>query len=1448
MSDRPTTSPEDAPEGNGGWRLPSKPSLWREIARPSAPEAEWRVVTALPEDVPPEPEQPGTWHLPRPEDTSFQSGQTIQIKPVEAPSVRPEDIIAEIAGQRSASVAEAPVAPEDMDFTPEEPEPEPVRPEEMLSWPELMALRSMEGGAQIGETTEAEEVSADEELSAAEKLVMTQTLGAVSPTTEAPADENARYMAEQLERLRGEQATAEEAEEGEEERAEGEPEIGEQTAANMDFYQQQIAKLQQQEGAAEPAAEPAAEYTPVPESTQPINPADLELARRFRETRQAANNLYREYENGVISYEQYMQRISTYAILDNDQVWWQYGPDTRQWLRYDSRMQQWVPDTPPVPLTLGAAPTETGMLDAADVLAGSLPYLPGDVPGGEVSTGAVDTYGTTGTPVPRPGQPIRDPDHTMVGASWDRDQLTTAAPTLQNMNAIDATMPSPSQEAIGADRPIGSFIERPLGTAGAEYAPGFDVGAPEAESDAYQRERERQQTSLFTVAASIIGIVFACGLISLVVGGIGIVLWYNNSVSPYTNAIDALVNYEPDFRTARIMDANGDLIAELNSREGGARDEVPLDQISPFLIHAVISTENQSFYDDPGFDLGRVVSAFFENLSANEVVQGASTITQQIARNLVLQETEVTADRKIREILVAMEISRRYDKNFILELYLNEVFLGNQSYGVEAASQFYFDKPAAEVNMAEAALLAGLINAPNANDPVINLEQAKRATRESIRRMLDTGCLQFQHGEWATSDEPFCIIANQTTVIQDDEPQILVRVNPNGTYGGVLAVQLARMEARSYRPREAQLQYPHFVNYVLAQIEADYGSTDVMFQRGFTIFTTLNPRMQQVAEDTLRRRVEQLVNNGVETGAVMVTDPQTGAIRAMVGSPDFNDESINGQFDNTRSWQQPGSALKPFLYAAALEGGPNGYYTPATILWDVYSEFPVDGQQPYVPRNFDGVYRGPIPVRSALQNSINMAAVKTLEWLGLQRFEETLNNVGIRFFPDNPIQSVAAAVGANEVRLIDMMKGYGTLANNGVLVPLYTIERITEEGGLTVTLPDRPEPQQVMSPQVAYIVQNILSDDASRAAQFGTNSPLTLVNAGIPASGFVAAKTGTSNQGRDLWTMGFTHNSVVGVWLGTVQDNSITTGVTGFTAASPLWNTVMRAAIDGRAPRAFQNPGGVVQVTVCRETGALADPNVACPTRVTDIAIQGQLPPSPDAGPVQTLPVDSWTGNLANQWCPENVVERTFAAIDDQWAVRWINNESAGQDYARELGLPLPLETPPNVACQQGEQLPTVLINNPQPNNVVENRLVVTGVVSAPNFDYYELRYAPADEVDDAADEGDDATAFRNITDQIRQEFTIAGSELGTWDTRTVSNGNYILRLAVFSTQGGFIYRDVPVQVQNTTPTPTPTRTPSPATDPTAPVPPTQNFPTLPPGNFTPIPFDDLSPTPTLDL
>jgi membrane peptidoglycan carboxypeptidase len=1424
------------------------------------------TVTALPANLSNTPTTSGGWHLPS--KTPYTTNSTVDMKvkaTTSEPVIRPEDLIADILGQgkrplasvAQASTGSAVIRPEDMldsvktTSTPSASE---------ISRPEDFALPKT---GPLSDPLPLDELSSGglEALGALDDEVATPAATEVLPAIDD--DDEAFSVSEYLALAHLEQESAKSTDTDTVPLTAGDLSPAAQQAALLSGIQQAselLPKDNAQESAADYAkrmaqqmssgdaptldmpasdggAESAADYAkrmaqqygsdpssvsqPVMPAQPALSPAQEALAEKFRQTAKGVADLRQSYQSGLISQADVQARQRDYQIYDdNTGDWWMMGIESGVWYRYDRGVSDWVESQPPVPLNRPSVPTATGIYNPDEVLSGSLPYFPDNNNPQEFSGQPTVVYGdisSGNTPIPNPNQPQFDPNLTMVGDVANMNTLPSSADTLQGIRMVDSQQTMPMQT-------VGDMMNQPISSPmQMESAPDYNqsVGVPTFDNLQNQRQNE-------LLRYAIVGglVLFGIAVVAIIaVLGFAYV-WYNNTVEPYREQIAGLANYRPSFQTARIMDAQGNLIVELNSQAGGARTQIPLEEMSPYVLHAVISTENQTFYDDSGFDIFRIVGAFFENLSAGEITSGASTITQQIARNLILGDSSVTAERKLTEIAVAMAIADAYGKNEILELYMNENFFGNQSYGVEAASEFYFNHPASDLNMAESAMLVGIISSPALYDPVVNRESAFSQARVVIRRMLEMNCVQFQHGEWAETNQPFCINETTRVNIGDSQGAQLVRINNNGTYGGVLSVQLAQMEINEYLPRSVRFQYPHFVNYVQAQVEAIYGS-NAMFQRGFTIYTTLNPRIQDDAEAALQAQVAALVNNGVNTGAVMVTDPTTGAILAMVGSPDFSDERIDGQVDNTRTWQQPGSAIKPVIYTSAIEGVNAGnYLTPASILWDVPSSYPIAGAQPYQPVNFDGTFNGPVPVRYALQNSLNVATIKAYEFIGQDRFINTANRMGIQFLPE-AVFGLPSALGANEVRLIDMMKMYGTIANNGQFIPLYSIQRITEDAGgveIDVALPERSAPTTAITPQVAYVMQNILSDDATRAPEFGANGPLTLVNLGIPTLNNVGAKTGTTNDGRDLWAMGFTSNTVVGVWLGT-YDNSPTVGVTGSNAPALVWNRVMSTALAGRTPRSFVNPGGVLQDTVCRDTGTLASPE--CPNRVTEIYIQNQPPPPATSGFVQTLNVDSWSGYLANEWCQENVVQRTVANIPDAFAVNWIVNTPAGRNWAQRVGLPSNLETAPAQSCAQGQILPTVIMNNPTNGQNVTTTLTITGQISASDLQRYDLEYANAA----------NPTTFTRISTNT-QQFPTGGSTLGTWDTTTVPNGTYTLRLAAYSSTGGFIYRTAQVNIQNILPTATPPPLPT-------------NTPNLPtPINIgsTAIPFDSLNPTPTATL
>lgn len=1449
MSDRPTQAHPDNPDdrnGESGWHAPEQPGTWRvpESAQRSGDETGGWRTPALPTNLDIVPDDRGAWHLPRPEDTVFEPDDEIEVSGTpratgELPVVDDETVAQAQAGNTETIVAlpfdnvvtvaaqpvEAPGA--DADGLPFEPAVEAAPAEDTL--PPDEELAALPFGPDSGPAATIDELVtpglayADEdddtfsmsELIALASLVEDEDAAPsiLKPDEPVAPTDPGEYARLQLEKLNATETTDDAAEASTDEPA---PEGAAAEADDpADYARRQLERLNQQDA---PAAAEAPQAAPTAEPTD-----SSALAAKFRQTEERVHALRSQYRAGQMSREQLQTELRGLMVLDEQNVWWMLGVETDTWYKFDNG--KWVASRPEA---LGKPQPRPGDRDARE-----LPNLPpvgpqDTMPSGRaeltsdhtVPTGQVqldDEY----MPLPR-AVPIRDPDFTLPGnaglyippvpGDLDVTQPTgVQQPTIPTSPASFDSGATVSTKAVTQERPAFVGVPRPdtgaipAVTTGSEDAPpDYDLRKPAAIYEQALKAKRRSTTRTLAIIGVIgLALLFllgACG----VVGGI---IYYSSLAAPYQDAIAGLVNYQPEFQTARILDAEGNLIVELTSREGGARENISLRDVSPFLIHAVISTENERFYDDAGWDPIAIARALYQNTIAGGIESGASTITQQIARSLILQDATVSNERKLQEVVVAAEIAQRYDKNFILELYLNEFFFGNRSYGVEAASQFYFNKSAADLNMAESALIAGLLQAPAAYDPVVNSEAAFGRMDQVLQLMRRQGCLQFQHEPYL--GEPFCITDDQ------------IRLDANGNItGGEVLIERALVETRSYRPREYTIRYPHFVNFVQAQVEQAFGTTE-MYRRGFTVRTTLLPRIQDTAQQSLARHVQAASSTGINTGAVLVAEPATGAIRAMVGSPDFNNAEIDGQVNNILTWQQPGSAIKPIVYAAALEGVDRGagieYLTPASIIWDVPTTYPTN--PPYAPPNYDGRFHGPQAVRYALQNSYNVPAVKVFDFIGPEKFVDIAARMGL-MFQDSTQFGLPSALGANEVRLYDLVEAYGVLATGGRRVQPFAITSITDAAGNQVEIPPHPEGEQVISPQVAFLLQNILSDNQARSSAFGLNSGLT-----IPEyDGMVAAKTGTTNDSRDLWTMGFTNNMIVGVWTGTV-DNGPTRATTG-TAAIPIWNEVMRTALQGNPPAPFPDPGGLVAMQICADTGTAYDNTQQCGNVRSELFIQNQPPPPASQAFLQTAAIDTWTGQRANQYCSENVEMRTVINISDPTAVQWLTSAD-GQAVAQAMGIPAEAQSLPGGECSPNTQLPNIRITSPAEGQQVQGQVDIVGATIAPNFNRYQLEVASLNSPDNYV------IVAGPFTDQ-RQP----GTSLGTWDTTSVPNGLYRLRLSAFANDGGYVYKTIQLGVNNVAPTAMPTSIP---------------VATLAPGESplpfeTPLPFDSqaiLPPTQT---
>ncbi|MGI6367489.1 MAG: penicillin-binding protein 1C [Anaerolineae bacterium] len=687
--------------------------------------------------------------------------------------------------------------------------------------------------------------------------------------------------------------------------------------------------------------------------------------------------------------------------------------------------------------------------------------------------------------------------------------------------------------------------------------------------------------------------------------------------------------------TSRIVDRHGVLLYEIVDPQGGLYHHIQLNDVPLALRQAVIATEDAAFYSNPGFSPRGLVRAWLQNMRAGRIVSGASTITQQVARQTLLGEGrhERSLVRKLHEIWLAVRLTATLSKDDILTLYLNETYFGNLAYGVEAASQSYFGKPARELSLAECALLAGLPQAPAAYNPVTHPDRARERQRTVLRLMQEQGYIDAATAERAAH-----------------EPLYL-----GGTPYSIRA--------------------PHASVMVRDELAALVGE-DAVVRGGLLVETTMDWGLQERVEAIVSAHLAQLQiptesapPRRVENAAVVALDHQ-GAVRALVGSPDYWDASRSGAVNGATALRQPGSALKPFTYAAAFERG----LAPASPVGDVPSSFRTAEGESYRPVNYDGRYHGLVSMRDALAGSYNVAAVQVLNALGVQALPEMAQRLGIDTLGDPARHGLALTLGGAEVRLYDLTAAYAGLAAGGQRIVPHLIERVTTSQGEVLYQHPAAIPQQVLDPRVAALVTDVLADDEARASAFGRTGALNLP---WPA----AVKTGTTNMWRDNWTIGYTESWTVGVWVGNA-DGSPMEGATGVTGAAPIWNAVMRAAHQSR-PAPFAMPPGMSAVQVCALSGEL--PTEACTHRRVDWFLDEHLPTA-TCGLHRLVTLDAATGEPATErtpldrrvvrphvvW-PANVLQW---AIDSGLASAEAAQPEAGGSLSQTASSPLRLATP----------------------------------------------------------------------------------------------------------------------------------------------------------------------------
>ncbi len=605
----------------------------------------------------------------------------------------------------------------------------------------------------------------------------------------------------------------------------------------------------------------------------------------------------------------------------------------------------------------------------------------------------------------------------------------------------------------------------------------------------------------------------------------------------------------------KIVDRNGQLLYEIIDPRSGVRTRLSLVEIPPSCQQATIATEDANFYTNSGIDLHAILRALFQNAQSGEIVSGGSTITQQLARRLLLssdERSQRTVIRKLRESILAVRITDRFGKDDILTLYFNEVYYGNMAYGLEAAAQSYFGTSAHNLDLAQCSLLAGLPQMPAQYNPLIDPEAARARQGVVLGLMVEQGYLDRSEADRAAA-----------------EP----------------------LKFRSSGPLIA----PHFVVYVRNQLEAAVGA-DALSSGEWIITTTLDLDLQRAAEVAVTRHLADLRDHEVSSAAVVVIDPRTGEILAMVGSADYNDTTIDGAVNAAIALRQPGSAMKPILYALAFERG----WSPGDVVYDVPTSFVDESGETYVPANYDNLFHGPVSLRQALANSYNLPAVILQKRIGTDDFLEEARRFGLNTLADAKRYGLTLTLGGGEVRLLDLTAAYGVYANEGHQVSPCSIKNISSPKLYSSLIVgyfcpesdiENQSSELLIDPRAAYLLTDVLSDNEARADQFGLFSPLHLP---FPA----AAKTGTTSNYRDNWTLGYTPQRVVGVWVGN-PDGRPMSHISGVDGAGPIWHDVMLAAQQQLPIESFIEPLLIDRREVCVMDGLTPGPE--CPYRRSEL-------------------------------------------------------------------------------------------------------------------------------------------------------------------------------------------------------------------------------------------------------
>lgn len=582
--------------------------------------------------------------------------------------------------------------------------------------------------------------------------------------------------------------------------------------------------------------------------------------------------------------------------------------------------------------------------------------------------------------------------------------------------------------------------------------------------------------------------------------------------------------------SSKIFDRKGELLYEFYSDR--RRTSVPLSEIPENLKKATLAIEDTNFYKHSGFDVRGLLRGLYRSIFEKRL-QGGSTITQQLVKNALLSP-ERTIERKIKEAVLTVVTELMYSKDQILEMYFNQTPYGGTLWGAQAAAEGIFNKEVKDLSLAEASLLAGLPGSPSRYSPFAHPDAAKGRQELVLGRMKELGYISEEEYEEAKNEE------------------------------------------LNYYVSKTGIKAPHFVFYVKELLVDKYGLEKVN-EGGLKITTTLDLELQEYAQEIVASEVGKLEKYNVTNGAIVVTEPRNGEVLVMVGSKDYFAEDIDGKYNVTQALRQPGSSIKPINYAVGLE---LGNITAASILVDEPTCFGVPNQKLYCPTNYGNHYYGVQNVRNSLANSLNIGAVKVLKLNGVETFIASASAMGISTFNDPANYGLSLTLGGGEVRMVDMATAFGVFANSGIKQDLNPILKIEDKKGEIIEERERVPGERVLSRETSYLIQQILSDDGARSMVFGRGSLLNIK--GHPE---VAVKTGTTNDLRDNWTIGYTQDLVSVVWVGNNDNSKMSGVVSGTSGASPIWSKFMTKALEDKAVKKPVKPAEIVGMNVCNLTG-----------------------------------------------------------------------------------------------------------------------------------------------------------------------------------------------------------------------------------------------------------------------